>query len=125
MRLRQFIPVRQFLSVVVLVTASLLLAVAPASADSPGDGVLCAASGYQQSGFQQSGFQQSGCGRVVRADSTAPAVAAASSGAASPSAGPGSHQPSKSQKTSGWIIGAVLIAALAGASYLRSLRRRR
>ena len=86
------------------------------------NGLLCSISGYPQSG----------CGQVVSGSvSTATGAAtAAATGAANAtpsstaSAVPAVQQPRKSGRAAGWAIGAVLIAALAGASYWQSRRRR-
>ncbi|TDT95441.1 hypothetical protein EDD99_7271 [Streptomyces sp. 846.5] len=71
------------------------------------NGILCAVGGYPTTG----------CGVVVTgtaAGGTTTAAPKATSKAA----------PAKSSKTAGWIIGAVLLAALAGAGYWQTRRRR-
>ena len=72
------------------------------------NGMLCSISGYPQSG----------CGEVVSGS------AGTVSSTASASAAPTVHKPSKSTKTAGWVVGAAIIAVLAGASYWQSRRRR-
>ncbi|MFC1400221.1 MULTISPECIES: SCO2322 family protein [Streptacidiphilus] len=71
------------------------------------NGILCAIGGYPTTG----------CGEIVTGTAAGGATTAAPSAT-------GKAAPAKSSKTAGWVVGAVLLAVLAGAGYWQTRRRR-
>ena len=77
------------------------------------NGILCAISGYPRTG----------CGDVVSGSSTGTG-GTGGTGSSSTSAAPATSTSTAPAKTAGWLLGAALILALAGAGYWQTRRRR-